>query len=113
MKRCPLCKTTFPDEANFCPLDAGRLVVEVAGDAPVESPTIQAKLLAGRFHLGPSIGGNRTGEVFASEDAVTGQQCAVKTIAAAVLPTPLIMQRTERELKQLHKVLSERVVKVV
>ena len=26
MKRCPLCKTTYPDEANFCPMDAGRLV---------------------------------------------------------------------------------------
>src|SRR5262249_28631834 len=37
----------------------------------------------------------------------------VKLIASAVFPTPLVAQRTERELKQLTKVSSDRVAKIV
>ncbi len=65
---------------------------------------MQAKLLGGRFHIGPQLGGHRTGEVFAADDATTNGQVVVKVVAGNVFPTPLIAQRTERELKQLQKV---------
>ena len=33
MKRCPKCGKQFPDDANFCPNDAGRLEVDPGGAA--------------------------------------------------------------------------------
>ena len=50
MKRCPKCGKNFADDANFCPVDAGRLV---AADEPA-SPATDG-LIGGRFELGPQI----------------------------------------------------------
>ncbi len=114
MKRCPVCKTQFENDANFCPMDAGKL--EPIVEAPIprpDLPTIQARIIGARFQLGPEIGGNRTGQVFSAQDGQSGNEVALKLIADRVLPTALIAQRTERELKQLMKVTSPRVVSVV
>ncbi len=119
MKRCPVCKTVFPDDANFCPMDAKHLeevpAATVASPATpsLDLPTMQARLVGGRFQVGPQIGGRRTGEVFSAEDITTGQACAVKIVSPAVFPTPLVAQRTERELKQLMKVVSDRITRVI
>jgi serine/threonine-protein kinase len=118
MKRCPLCQTTFPDDANFCPMDAGRLVsVEASAPSPGVSQagqtTLDAGMVGARFKLGPRVGGGRTGELFAAQDNTTGQDCVVKVVHPNVFPTPLIAQRTERELKQLHKITSDRVVRII
>src|SRR5262249_44005394 len=95
-------------------MDAARL--EQVGEAPTPSldlPTMQSRLIGGRFRLGPHVGGSRTGEGFSAEDMQPGQAVAVKFIAPAVFPTPLVAQRTERELKQLMKTQSERSVRVL
>jgi len=116
MKRCPVCKTVYPDDANFCPMDASTLDDEPAApgvQASLDLPTMMAKLVGGRFRLGPQIGGRRTGEVFSAEDITNGAAVAVKLVSPAVFPTPLVAQRTERELKQLMKVTSDRVTRVL
>ena len=114
MKRCPTCKTTYPDDANFCPMDAGRLEVLVAVPVPVPPPADQThNLLGGRFRLGSPIGGHRTGQIFTGTDLTTGREVAIKLVSPEVFPTPLVAQRTERELKQLQKVHSDRVTLVV
>src|SRR5688500_14460068 len=95
MKRCPKCNNSFPDEANFCPVDAARLEPIVAAPAPTDG------LLGGRFQLGERLGGGRTGEVHAARDTSSGRPCVVKLVAENVFPSPLLAQRTERELKQL------------
>jgi len=116
MKRCPICKTVYPNDANFCPMDAGRLEAApdvAAGPVPsLDLPTMQSRQVGGRFRLGPQLGGRRTGEVYAADDTQSGQSVAVKIIAPAVFPTPLVAQRTERELKQLMKVGSDRVARI-
>src|SRR5262249_23701829 len=113
MKRCPICQTVYPNDANFCPMDAGRLeLAPEAGRAAMAAvpsldlPTIQSRQIGDRFILGPQLGGRRTGEVYAADDIRAGQSVALKIIAPAVFPTPLVAQRTERELKQLTKVAS-------
>jgi hypothetical protein len=113
MKRCPICRAVYPDDANFCPMDAGRLEDIGGGRVPsLDLPTMVSRLIGGRFRLGPQIGGGRTGEVYSAEDTQTGQTVALKLIAPAVFPTPLVAQRTERELKQLMKAQSLRSVRI-
>src|SRR5262245_29541351 len=100
MKRCPTCRTEYPDDAHFCPMDADRLSDRVAdrvaddadtqpGAASLDLPTLQTRQVGGRFKLGPQLGGRRTGEIYAADDVVTGQSVAVKIVAPAVFPTPL------------------------
>ena len=113
MKRCPKCGKSYPDEANFCPTDAGRLVV-VATDA-IPAAALADDLVAGRFQLGPTIGGSRTGEVRRATD-VTGAApgaIAIKLVAADVLAMPQVAQRIDRELKQLERVQHRGVAKVI
>jgi serine/threonine-protein kinase len=115
MKRCPICQTTFNDEANFCPMDAGRLVPAGTSDGAQGASTgpREQGLLGGRFKVGLQLGGHHTGEVYQATDTQTGQPCVVKIISPACFPTPMVAQRTERELKQLQKVQSDRVARVL
>ena len=110
MKRCPKCGNQFPDEANFCPADAGRLVPD-EGPGPGSGPTDGR--VGKRFALGDRIGGGWTGEVYRANDTTTGQDCAVKLVDPKVFPSPLMLQRTERELTQLERLDASGVAKVI
>jgi len=113
MKRCPKCGKSFPDEANFCPTDAGRLVtMEDARPKSASSMPISG-LVGGRFELGPVIGGTHTGPVHRATDSTDGKAVAVKLVASAVLAVPQVAQRIERELKQLERVQHKGVVRVI
>jgi hypothetical protein len=106
MKLCPRCQKQFSDDANFCPVDAARLV-------PVESEAAAVDALAAKFELGERLGGARTGAVHRATDKATGQPAAVKLIAPAVVALPGLAQRLERELKQLERVASDGVARVL
>jgi hypothetical protein len=106
MKLCTRCQKQFSDDANFCPVDAARLV-------PVETQAAAVDALAAKFELGEQLGGNRTGAVHRATDRATGQPAAVKIIAPAVVALPGLAQRLERELKQLERVASGGVARVL
>jgi serine/threonine-protein kinase len=106
MKLCPKCQKQFSDDANFCPVDAARLV-------PLEQQTGAADSLASRFDLGPRLGGSRTGAVHRAVDKTTGRPCTVKLVSRAVVALPGVAQRLERELKQLERVQSAGVARVL
>ncbi len=114
MKRCPTCNKDFPDDANFCPVDAGHLVT-VDSAAPVPVPRVDTgghELLDGRFALGEIVGGHRSGPVYHATDK-QGTTAMVKLVAPEVFPTALLKQRTERELKQLEQLNHVGVAKVL
>jgi eukaryotic-like serine/threonine-protein kinase len=106
MKVCPKCQKQFSDDANFCPVDAARL-------APLETQAPVADALSSKFELGEALGGHRTGAVYRATDKATGHPAAVKVIAPAVVALPGLAQRLERELKQLERVQSAGVAKVL
>ena len=109
MKLCPKCGKHFSDDANFCPVDAARL-------APLDGTGAagQADALSGRFDLGDRLGGATTGEVRrATDKQAGGKPVAVKIIAPAVMALPQVAQRIERELKQLERVESGSVARVL
>lgn len=106
MKLCPKCQKQFSDDANFCPVDAARLV-------PLEGQTAGSDTLTARFDLGDKLGGARTGAVHRARDKQTGAAVAVKVVAATVTALPGVAQRLERELKQLERVQSAGVAKIL
>ena len=105
MKLCPKCQKQFSDDANFCPVDAAKLF-------PVEAQPPADSLLA-RYDLGPRLGGHRTGSVFRATDKTTKQAVVVKLVAPAVVSLPGVAQRLERELRQLERVQSAGVARVL
>jgi hypothetical protein len=121
MKRCPNCGRQFPDDANFCPADAGRLepdagdttrgIPPVAGSAAGAAPAGEGPL-GGRFETGAQVGGGLTGEVYQARDVQSGAPCAVKMVQAQVFPNQLMLQRAERELKQLERVQLAEVARI-
>jgi serine/threonine-protein kinase len=122
MKTCPKCGEKFLDDANFCPMDANKLVPLPATGGPrtsggraatPEPAGTPAGLVNGRFAPGPRLGGGRTGEVLRARDQQTGAQVVLKFIQPAVLPSPIAVERASRELRQLARVTSERVVRLI
>jgi|GEM_PF-602386 len=110
MQRCPKCGKEYSDEANFCPIDAATLV-------PLEPAVAQGggddDLLGGRFRRGERIGGGRTGYVYGAVDEQGQSDCVIKVVDQAVFPTPLVLQRSKRELGKLVGLDSPGVVKVL
>ncbi len=106
MKLCPKCNKQFSDDANFCPVDAARL-------KPIETSSGGEDSLTARFELGPQLGGQRTGAVHRATDKTTGKAVAVKLVSPAVVGLPGVAQRLERELKQLERVSSSGVAKLI
>jgi eukaryotic-like serine/threonine-protein kinase len=106
MKLCPKCQKQFSDDANFCPVDAARLV-------PLEGQAAAVDPISAKFTLGGRLGGGRTGSVHGAIDKATGQAAAVKLVSPAVVALPGLAQRLERELKQLERVQSAGVAKVL
>ena len=105
MKLCPKCQKQFSDDANFCPVDAARLV-------PLETQASGSDSLTAKFDLGEKLGGSRTGAVHRATEKATGKACVVKLVSPAVLALTGVAQRIERELKQLERVQSAGVAKV-
>ena len=112
MKRCPKCGKSFPDEANFCPTDAGRLVADAAPPKPKRAQTAEG-VLAGRFELGEVVSELSIGDVYDATDNTTNVVCRVTFVVPAVFKSPSALQRTERELKQLEKVRADGVVRIL
>ena len=106
MKTCPKCNKQFSDDANFCPVDAARLTTAMA-------KLVDADPLTSRYTLGDKLGGSRTGAVHRAVDKQSGAAVVIKLVAPAVLAQPGVAQRLERELKQLERVQSAGVAKVL
>jgi hypothetical protein len=106
MKLCPKCQKQFSDDANFCPVDAARLV-------PLEAQATGTDSLTSKFDLGERLGGGRTGAVHRAVDKATGKPCVVKLVSPAVIALSGVAQRIDRELKQLERVQSVGVCRVL
>jgi hypothetical protein len=112
MKLCPKCGKQFSDDANFCPVDAARLGPATA--VAVESAqNTGGDAFAARFELGGKVGGKRTGEVYDANDKQNNQRVALKIVSPMVVAGPGAAARLERECKQLEKVNSAGIAKLV
>src|SRR4051794_19139734 len=113
MRVCPSCGNSYPDDANFCPMDATRLPPPAAA-APEITLRDTPRPVGGRFLVaGPEVA-SPTGVLTPATDTSNGaHQVMLKVVTPAALPTQPMADRALRELKQLAKVSSERVVRVV
>ena len=117
MQLCPACGNQYPDDANFCPMDATRLIV--AGDSKAAEPasgprTMEtATPLLGRYAPFGASHGSGTGVVWEAEDVTAGGRVRCKIVAQTVLPSATWIERALRELKQLSKVATPRLHKIL
>jgi hypothetical protein len=111
MKLCPICKSQYPDDANFCPQescasDQGPRRLEPIGSTSAAPPP-------SRYEMESQLGGARTGEVWRARDTQSGATVAYKLVAQASLPTTATLERAQRELKQLQRAQSNRLARVL
>jgi len=107
MKVCPNCQTKYPEDSNFCPQETcatpeGPRRLDIISVAP-----------AARYEMGAQIGGSRSGEVFRARDLQSGATVAYKRVTRAVLTSPAVIERSQRELKQLQRAQSPRLAKIL
>lgn len=107
MKFCPICKTQYPEDANFCPQETC-----ATSEGPQRLQFVPAQPPS-RFSPLERIGGGRTGEIWKARDNHTGSDVAYKIVAPDVLPTQAAQARAEREFKQLMRVASPKIATVI
>jgi eukaryotic-like serine/threonine-protein kinase len=112
MKLCASCQNKYPDDANFCPReecatpDGPHRLTPIPPDA---SPATGA----GRFVQISRLGGGASGEVWQASDSQTGGAVAYKLVTSEAVPTTVAIDRALRELRQLQRTSSPRIVKVI
>jgi eukaryotic-like serine/threonine-protein kinase len=107
MKVCPNCQTKYPDDANFCPQETcatpeGPRRLDIISEAP-----------PARYEMQGQVGGGRSGQVFRARDLQTGATVVYKRVTRAVLTSPAVVERSQRELKQLQRAQSPRLAKIL
>jgi hypothetical protein len=107
MRFCPICKTQYPEDANFCPQETC-----ATADGPQRLQSAPAQPSA-RFTPIERLGGGHTGEVWKAHDNQTGTDVAYKVVGADVLPTQASQARAEREFKQLMRVVSPKIAAIL
>lgn len=107
MKACPVCKTQYPDDANFCPQET---CASESGPSRLQPLPVAAPQ---RFHVLGPLGGGASGEVSRARDGQSGTEVAYKIAAVAALPNPAAVDRAQRELRQLQRAVSEHIARVV
>ena len=144
MRICPACGSQFPDDANFCPMDASRLpepaiapelipapvpgaavpiepapsTAAAAPDPPAHTPpertlSDQPAPIAGRFQPDGPLVATPTGHAGVAADLQGGAAVLLQVVDSRALPTATVADRALRELKQLAKVKSDRVLRVI
>ena len=99
MRLCAKCGNQFPDDANFCPMDASRL--PPPGTSAPDAATVldgEARLLGGRF-LAMASGGAETPTGALREGSDTqnnGQPVSIKFVSLSVLPSTAMADRALR-----------------
>ncbi len=107
MKVCPNCQTKYPEDSNFCPQESC-----ATPEGPRRLDIISEAAVA-RYEMQGQIGGSRSGEVFRARDVQTGATVAYKRVTRAVLTSPAVVERSQRELKQLQRAQSPRLAKIL
>nr|HVY36515.1 serine/threonine-protein kinase [Polyangia bacterium] len=108
MKVCPNCQTKYPDDANFCPQETC-----ATPEGPRRLEMVAEAAPGARYALEQPLGGGRSGEVYRARDSQTGATVVYKRVARAVLTSPAIVERSQRELKQLQRAQSPRIARVL
>jgi hypothetical protein len=107
MRVCPTCKSTYPEDANFCPQET---CATSTGPQRLQAAVAEVR---SRFQIGPRIGGGNTGVVFRATDTQGGAEVAYKIVSSEVLPNATALARAEREFKQLMRVSSPRIATIL
>ncbi len=130
MHDCPACGLSYPDDAKFCPMDATRLPELVAVKAPepvdlrepeppgpwkqaLATEIDQGVILDKRFLLDREFQETPTGQLHQAIELRGVNKVLVKLVSAATFPSPMLVDRTLRELRQLPRVTSPYVMKVL
>ena len=131
MRVCPACGNKYPDDANFCPMDASKLsepAPAVSAVAPVLAPAAalpgadstlsdQPAPVAGRFLPSRSEIKTPVGTLVTATDSQAQNPASAAVLLQLVdekaLPTPAMADRMLRELKQLAKVKSDKLLRII
>ncbi|HVB31100.1 MAG TPA: serine/threonine-protein kinase [Gemmatimonadaceae bacterium] len=113
MKRCPSCRTDYPDDAQFCTKDGTRLIAKpdaaVAdtratatpsrppGESAASGAGLIGRVLDGRYRVERKVGEGGMSFVYLASDATSQQRCAIKVLSAALSQDTNAMARLKRE----------------
>lgn len=93
VKSCPSCQRRYPDEMDFCPADATRLVAAVGATEVQLSAS-----LARRFRIVRRLGAGGMGSVFLAEQLGVGNRpVALKVLSRRLLDDPEFLTRFQNE----------------
>jgi serine/threonine-protein kinase len=104
MKTCPQCKMRYPNEALFCFVDGGDLVV-------LKDKRI-GTLVAGRYHIEEVIGEGGMATVYRATQTLNERSCAVKVMNSTFAKEATVRERFRREAKNAQKLAHPNIIEI-
>jgi tRNA A-37 threonylcarbamoyl transferase component Bud32 len=104
MKTCPQCKMRYPNEAVFCFVDGGDLIV-------LKDKRI-GTLVAGRYRIEEVIGEGGMATVYRATQTLTDRVCAVKIMNSTFAKEATVRERFRREAKSAQKLAHPNIIEI-
>jgi serine/threonine-protein kinase len=104
MKTCPQCKMRYPNEAVFCFIDGGDLIV-------LKDKRI-GTVVAGRYRIEEVIGEGGMATVYRATQTLTDRVCAVKIMNATFAKEATVRERFRREAKSAQKLAHPNIIEI-
>ncbi len=93
MKRCPICRTTYPGlQAQYCPTDGSVLETVTEKVDPLVGTTLE-----GKYRIVSRLGAGGMGAVYKAHHLLLGRDVAVKVLKTEVLTDSRSAERFRRE----------------
>jgi serine/threonine-protein kinase len=104
MKTCPQCKMRYPNEAVFCFVDGGDLIV-------LKDKRI-GTTIAGRYQIEEVIGEGGMATVYRATQMLTDRSCAIKVMNASFAKEATVRERFRREAKNAQKLAHPNIIEI-
>ncbi len=104
MKTCPQCKMRYPNEAVFCFVDGGDLIV-------LKDKRI-GTLIAGRYQIEEVIGEGGMATVYRATQTLNDRSCAIKIMNATFAKEATVRERFRREAKNAQKLAHPNIIEI-
>ncbi|MFH1130103.1 MAG: serine/threonine-protein kinase, partial [Pseudomonadota bacterium] len=111
MRVCPVCRTSFPPGANFCPAD-GQQLQDAGSESDPQYDQFLNKILDHRYRIESRLGQGGMGVVYAARHVVIDKPVAVKILRHEFCQNRALVERFIREARAVSRIGHPNIVDV-
>src|SRR5579883_1002440 len=111
VRRCPICRLSYPLDITFCPQD-GTLLTGLVPHSPAKQSTYIGETI-GNYRIVEVIGEGGMGTVYRAENQLIGKKVALKILSESCARDPQMVARFFTEAKAVNNIGHDNIIDIL